>query len=63
VRTRLTAVRSRAITFSYWIERADRDQLLVTAQTTLMGMGEDGRTRALPADLRQLMEGALWVDR
>jgi acyl-CoA thioester hydrolase len=62
VRTRLTAVRSRAITFSYWIERADRDQLLVTAQTTLMGMGEDGRTRALPADLRQLMEGALWVD-
>jgi acyl-CoA thioester hydrolase len=63
VRTRLTAVRSRAITFSYWIERADQDQLLVTAQTTLVGMGADGRTRALPADLRQLMEGALWTER
>ena len=62
VRTRLTAVRSRAITFTYRIERADRDQLLVTAQTTLVGMGGDGRTRALPADLRQLLEAALWVD-
>jgi acyl-CoA thioester hydrolase len=62
VRTRLTAVRSRAITFAYWIERADSHQPLVTAQTTLVGMGADGRTRSLPPDLRQLLEAALWVE-
>lgn len=62
VRTRLTAVRSRAIAFTYRIERADREQLLVTAQTTLMCMGEDGRTRALPQELRHLLEAAQWRD-
>lgn len=62
VRTRLTAVRSRAITFSYRIEHGEGGRLLVSATTTLMATGADGRTRTLPEELRALLASALWEE-
>ncbi|MBU6365856.1 MAG: acyl-CoA thioesterase [Gemmatimonadetes bacterium] len=62
VRTRLTAVRSRALTFAYQIEHAEGGRLLVTASTMLMATGADGRSRALPEELRTLLAGALWEE-
>jgi len=61
VRTRLTEARSRALTFAYRIEHAGRDQLLVTATTTLMATGADGRSRSLPEGLRALLADAVWT--
>jgi acyl-CoA thioester hydrolase len=62
VLTRLTALRSRALTFAYRIEHAERRQLLVTATTTLMATGGDGRSRALPDALRTLLAEAVWTE-
>jgi acyl-CoA thioester hydrolase len=54
VRTSLTDVRSRMISFDYLISNAATEQRLVSAQTTLVSLDRSGRPVALPAELRQL---------
>lgn len=56
IRTTLSSVRSRAIVFTYRIEHAETETVLVTASTTLLSLSPDGRPQALPRELRaQLM--------
>lgn len=62
VRTRLTDVRSRAITFAYRIAMADSDQTLVSATTTLVSRSPQGGTISLPASLRATLEQAANAD-
>lgn len=52
VRTRLTAVRSRALTFGYEIRNAASDAVLVTAATQLVSIDADGRLTAIWPELR-----------
>lgn len=59
IRTRVTAVRSRTVEFSYRIERADTELLLVTASTVLMSLSADARPRTLPVELRAQLNAAL----
>ncbi len=54
VRTSLTAVRSRAITFDYLVSNAESGERLVTAQTVLVSIGREGRLVSLPAEIRAL---------
>jgi len=55
--TRLTQLRSRAMTFSYRILNADTQQLLVTASTSLISLSPDNRPASIPVGLRaQLMD-------
>jgi acyl-CoA thioester hydrolase len=56
VRTTLTEVRSRSVTFDYRIENADTGVRLVTATTTLIPINEEGRLVSLPSELRRKME-------
>jgi acyl-CoA thioester hydrolase len=58
VRTRLTDVRSRTVTFDYTIENATTTMRLASASTTLASISRDGKPVALPAELRKLMEDA-----
>lgn len=58
VRTALTAVRSRLVTFEYIIESVETGQKLVSARTTLASINGDGKLVALPDDLRKIMENA-----
>lgn len=58
VRTALTAVRSRLVTFEYTIESVETGQKLVSARTTLASINGDGKLVALPDDLRKIMENA-----
>lgn len=57
--TRLSAVGSRSIEFSYRVIRGDTDALLVSATTTLVALNSAGRVATLPKDLRHTLEGAL----
>lgn len=59
VRTRVTAVRSRAVEFSYRIEHAETNVLLVTASTLLLSLSPDARPRTLPVELRAQLDAAL----
>jgi acyl-CoA thioester hydrolase len=54
VRTSLTEVRSRAITFDYLVTNADSGERLVTAQTILVSLDRDGRPVTLPSEIRAL---------
>jgi acyl-CoA thioester hydrolase len=56
VRTRLTAVRSRAMTFGYEIRHADTDTKLVEASTQLVALDRDRRLTTLWLDLRATLE-------
>lgn len=56
VETRLTDVRSRAITFDYVIRNAESGLKLVTARTMLVALDRDARPTPLPAEIRQLLE-------
>lgn len=56
VSTTLTSVRSRMVTFEYDITHVDSGRRLVTAQTTLVRLGRDGRPAALPAPFRELLQ-------
>lgn len=56
VRTTLTEVRSRSVTFDYRIENADTGLRLVTATTTLIPINEEGKLVSLPVELRRRME-------
>ena len=56
VRTTLTEVRSRSVTFDYRIENAETGLRLVTATTTLIPINEEGKLVSLPSELRRKME-------
>jgi acyl-CoA thioester hydrolase len=59
VETTLTELRSRTITFEYLITNAATGSRLVSARTTLVSLDADGRTAAMPADFRRLLEAAI----
>lgn len=59
VETTLTELRSRTITFEYLITNAATGSRLVSARTTLVSLDADGRTVAMPADFRRLLEAAI----
>ena len=59
VRTVLTRVRSRSVTFQYTIENAATGARLVTAHTTLASLDRDGRLVTIPAHLRTILENAI----
>ncbi len=59
VRTTLTDLRSRSITFDYLITNADTDERLVSARTTLVSIDTSGRLVAIPAAVRALFEPLL----
>ena len=56
VETTLSEVRSRTVTFEYLITDAATGSRLVSARTTLVSLDADGRTVAMPADFRRLLE-------
>jgi len=58
VETTIRDVRSRAVTFNYDVTLGD-GTLLVTASTVLVSVGPDGRSVALPSELRHALEGAI----
>lgn len=58
VRTVLTDVRSRTVTFDYTIEDATTGVRLASASTTLASLNGKGKLVALPDDMRKLMEDA-----
>lgn len=58
VRTTLTRVRSRGVSFTYVLENAGTGELLSRAETDLICLGVEGEPRKLPAEVRELLEGA-----
>lgn len=58
VKTSISEVRSRTVTFNYSVERAESGERLVTASTTLAALNDNGKLVLLPAKLRKLMEDA-----
>ncbi|MCU0618334.1 MAG: acyl-CoA thioesterase [Gemmatimonadaceae bacterium] len=56
ITTTLAELKSRTLRFDYLIEQAETGTRLVTASTTLVGLGPDGRVVALPTQLRALLE-------
>lgn len=59
VKTILSEVKSRTVTFDYTIENALTGAKLASARTTLASINGDGKLVALPAHLRQAMENAV----
>lgn len=55
--TRLSAVRSRSVTFTYSLRRASDDSLVARVETDLICVDDRGAVRRLPRDLRGLLEG------
>ena len=62
VYTRLTAARSRALTFAYRIVRADTNTLLVSGTTSLVSLSSSGRPVSLPLDMRRMLDAAISND-
>ncbi|HVD61949.1 MAG TPA: thioesterase family protein [Gemmatimonadaceae bacterium] len=58
VRTTLTDVRSRTVTFSYIIENAATGARLASASTTLASINKEGKLVVLPGEIRKAMENA-----
>ncbi len=58
VRTRVTDVRSRTVTFDYRIEDATTGQRLASATTTLASLNREGKLAGLPAQIRRVLEDA-----
>jgi acyl-CoA thioester hydrolase len=58
VRTQVSDVRSRTVTFDYRIEDATTGTRLASASTTLASINKEGKLVALPAEMRKLMEDA-----
>ncbi len=56
VRTTLTDLRSRSITFDYVITKAETNARLVSARTTLVSIDMTGRLVALPSAVRALFD-------
>lgn len=59
VRTRLTEVRSRSVTFEYVIENAETGLKLVSASTALASINGEGKLVAMPPHIRQSLEAAV----
>ena len=59
VHTTLTQVRSRTVTFEYLVTNADTGDRLVSASTVLVSLDAGGRTVALPAAIRSLLEAGM----
>ena len=57
--TRLTDVRSRAMTFAYRIVNADTNQLLVSGTTGLVSLTKEGRLASLPSPIRETLQAAV----
>lgn len=58
VETRLTEVRSRALTFEYTILNAETGARLVTASTRLIAVDAEGRPTTLPPVVREVLDSA-----
>jgi acyl-CoA thioester hydrolase len=58
VRTTLTEVRSRSVTFQYQISNAESGDKLATATTVLVSVDKQGRPTSMPADLRARLSEA-----
>jgi len=58
VRTVLTSVRSRTVSFDYTIEDAATGARLASATTTLASLNGEGKLVALPDEIRRVMEDA-----
>lgn len=56
VRTSMTDVRSRSITFEYEITNAESGERLATARTVLVSLDKRGRPSAMPPDVRAQLE-------
>ena len=59
VKTAITEVRSRSVTFQYTIEHAETGLKLVSATTALASINGDGKLVAMPAHLRTALENAI----
>jgi len=59
VRTRLTRVRSRGVTFHYVVERPEDDSVLAQAETELVCVDPRGSPRKLPGSVEGLMGAGL----
>ena len=57
--TRLTDVRSRAMTFAYRILNTDTTQLLVSGTTGLISLTKKGRLASLPSPIRETLQAAV----
>jgi acyl-CoA thioester hydrolase len=55
--TRLEALRSRSLTFSYRIAHGTSGRTLVTATTSLVALDRTGRPARLPDAVRRLLQG------
>jgi len=53
VRTTMTDVRSRSITFDYEITNVESGERLASARTVLVSLDKRGRPSAMPADVRE----------
>jgi acyl-CoA thioester hydrolase len=62
VETRCTEVRSRTVTFEYLVAHAETGARLVSASTRLVSVDRDGRTIALPSEVRGFLERAMVDD-
>jgi acyl-CoA thioester hydrolase len=58
VRTHVSDVRSRTVTFDYRIEDASTGMRLASASTTLASINKEGKLVALPVEMRKLLEDA-----
>jgi len=59
VETRLTDVRSRAVTFEYLIRNAVSGERLASARTLLVSLDPTGKPVPMPLDVRALMESGV----
>jgi acyl-CoA thioester hydrolase len=57
VRTSISEVRSRSVTFDYLITNAETGDRLASASTTLVSLDKNGRPVAMPPELRRQMSG------
>ncbi len=58
IETALADVKSRSVRFEYVLSRGGTGERLATASTTLVSIDGDGKLRAMPADIRALLEQA-----
>jgi len=58
VRTVLTDVRSRTVTFNYTIENAETGARLASASTTLASINKEGKLVVMPGEIRKALEDA-----
>lgn len=59
VETRLTDLRSRAVTFDYVIQHGESRARIASARTQLVAIDRDGRPVTLPPDIRTSLHAAL----